>query len=336
MAITNVGYDGTINEPGWAKLQAFLGQRYAFGSAADFAPTTVVGVDRTVQLAAGSAAGHGVLVISDAPISVQSPVLASGTRWDTVVLRRDWQTNTSSVVVITGTSTEQLAAGLNANPGIIDDEPLALVQITSGQQLPTAIRDLRPNVMDATKHDVGDLFVCAAATAPFGTVPAQGQELSRAQYSRLFARIGTTHGAGNGTTTFNAPNVKGKVIVGLDPADATLDAIGETGGAKTHTLSAAETPSHAHGMTHNHPSSTNNSGQHNHAVQIGVVAVAGGIDYVVRSEYGTPGVATSDAGDHGHVVTTGNSAKTTTDATGGGAAHNNMQPYIAELVCIQV
>jgi microcystin-dependent protein len=380
MAITNIGYDGTINEPGWAKLQAYLGRKYGVGSSTDFAPSGVAGVDRTTRIAPGSSGGHGVLVISDANVDVQSPTLASGTRWDTVVLRRDWQTNTSSIVVVAGTSTEQIAAGLNANPGVIDDMPLALVQITSGTQAPTAVKDLRPNVIDADKHDVGDIFYTAAATAPFGSLVADGSAVSRAQYSRLFARIGTAHGAGNGTTTFNLPNVKGKVLVGQDTADTDFDVIGETRGAKTVALITAELPAHAHGLNgHTHGGSTSTAslnhshtighnhgraygatyggaGNHAHGLPQSDFGGLGGGGTLVRLGYnGSFPSASAGAGAHDHSCYTdipdvgGSSGASdlshahtipadngNTANTGSGTAHNNIQPSIVELPCIQV
>lgn len=79
-------------------------------------------------------------------------------------------------------------------------------------------------------------------TAPPNWLPCDGRAVSRAEYSDLFSAIGTSFGAGNGSTTFNLPNLKGKVPVGIDNAaspDTAFDTVGETGGAKTS--------SHAHG-----------------------------------------------------------------------------------------
>ena len=62
-----------------------------------------------------------------------------------------------------------------------------------------------------------------------------GRALSRSTYSVLYALWGTTFGAGNGTSTFNMPDAKGRVQVGRDSGDADFDVMGETRGAKTHT-----------------------------------------------------------------------------------------------------
>ena len=59
-----------------------------------------------------------------------------------------------------------------------------------------------------------------------------GRAVSRSDYSELFAVIGTTYGSGDGSTTFNLPNLKGRVPVGKDSSQTEFDTIGETGGSK--------------------------------------------------------------------------------------------------------
>ena len=81
----------------------------------------------------------------------------------------------------------------------------------------------------------GELRPQAGPTVPPGWVLCDGAAVSRTGgYAALFAEIGTTWGAGNGTTTFNLPNLKGRVLVGRDASQAEFDTLGETGGAKTH------------------------------------------------------------------------------------------------------
>lgn len=60
-----------------------------------------------------------------------------------------------------------------------------------------------------------------------------GDAISRTTYVDLFTLIGVTFGNGNGTTTFNIPDFKGKVLIGKDSGQTEFDAIAETGGAKT-------------------------------------------------------------------------------------------------------
>ena len=103
----------------------------------------------------------------------------------------------------------------------------------------------------------GTVNLYAGATAPTGWLLCDGSAVSRTTYSELFTAIGTQYGAGDGTTTFNVPNLSGKVPVGLDSSDTDFDALGETGGSKTHTLTSAEVPSHNHNAATNAQSSSN-------------------------------------------------------------------------------
>ncbi len=84
------------------------------------------------------------------------------------------------------------------------------------------------------------------ATAPENWLICDGSAISRTDYSELFNAIGTTFGEGDGSTTFNLPNIKGRTIVGLDAEDTDFNTIGKTLGEKTHTLTVAEMPEHTH------------------------------------------------------------------------------------------
>ena len=74
----------------------------------------------------------------------------------------------------------------------------------------------------------------SSSNLPVGYMLCDGTALSRTTYSELFSVIGTSFGAGDGSTTFNLPDLKGKVPVGLNSTDTSFDALGETGGNKTH------------------------------------------------------------------------------------------------------
>ena len=89
---------------------------------------------------------------------------------------------------------------------------------------------------------VGSIQMYAGSTAPSGWLICDGSAVSRTDYADLFSVIGTTYGSGDGSTTFNIPNLKGKVPVGLDSSDTSFDTIGETGGEKAHTLTNNELP----------------------------------------------------------------------------------------------
>ena len=79
----------------------------------------------------------------------------------------------------------------------------------------------------------GSIQMYAGSTAPSGWLICDGSAVSRDDYANLFSVIGTTYGAGDGSTTFNIPNLKGRVPVGLDSSDTSFDTLGETGGSKS-------------------------------------------------------------------------------------------------------
>ena len=89
--------------------------------------------------------------------------------------------------------------------------------------------------------DVGDVKMTALSAARAGWLLCNGSAVSRTTYSALFAGIGTTYGAGDGSATFNLPDMRGRVPVGRDSGQSEFDVLGEAGGAKTvshsHTLS---------------------------------------------------------------------------------------------------
>lgn len=93
---------------------------------------------------------------------------------------------------------------------------------------------------------IGSMVPYLKAVPPENWLTCDGSAISRADYPELFNAIGTTFGEGDGSTTFNLPNSKGRTIVGLDAEDTDFNAIGKTLGEKTHTLTTNELPKHGH------------------------------------------------------------------------------------------
>lgn len=91
---------------------------------------------------------------------------------------------------------------------------------------------------------IGSIVPYTNSTIPENWFICEGQAISRTEYSELFEVIGTTYGAGDGSTTFNLPNLKGRVPVGKDSSDSDFDTLGKTGGEKTHKLTQQEIPNY--------------------------------------------------------------------------------------------
>ena len=118
-------------------------------------------------------------------------------------------------------------------------------------------------VLPITAHtaQVGEVIAYAGNTIPEGWLACDGGAVSRTTYSKLFAVIGTTYGSGNGSTTFNIPNLKGRFPLGtgsIDPGDSTSESywggatsasvnctLGEKAGEPKHVLTINELPSDA-------------------------------------------------------------------------------------------
>jgi microcystin-dependent protein len=175
---------------------------------------------------------------------------------------------------------------------------------------------------------------------PRGWLWCAGQAVSRSTYAALYDAIGTTHGTGDGATTFNVPDFRGRVFIGLDNMGgsdagrlAASNTLGGTGGqtavvAHTHDLSSHthSTPSHSHGAgslavsshdhstpNHQHGFGTSSDGSHTHSytIQDGGEGASAGVDIGVARD-DTTGSTTGSDGSHSHSGTTNNDGSGTT------------------------
>lgn len=177
MAVTFIsnGYDTSTANPytesAWADAHPSIGTAtYGVRSALDWKVTAVAGQDRTVSIAAGRGFGCGVTDKTVANDTIQLDTITSGSRWDLIVCRRDWTptAGVSSFQKVNGGATATIPGGRNSNPGGIDDQPIALVQVTAGQTQPTAIIDLRTWTGDGggliANHDLVRSYLNTAGT----------------------------------------------------------------------------------------------------------------------------------------------------------------------------
>jgi microcystin-dependent protein len=177
---------------------------------------------------------------------------------------------------------------------------------------------------------LGAIIPYVGATAPNSSFALPyGQAISRTGYAALFALMGTTFGGGDGSTTFNLPDLRGRGIFGLDSMGGTASSrigsvvtdngtvsgttLGSTGGSATHALTQAEMPSHSHaasvidtGHSHGIPMNGANNAGSNAIPQNADLDVGNGIN----SRSATTGISVSNSN------------------TGGGAAHSILPPLI--------
>lgn len=162
----------------------------------------------------------------------------------------------------------------------------------------------------AGDHQMGEDDVITGAVVPTALPPGanptgylycDGQAVSRTEFAALFAAIGTTYGVGDNATTFNVPDLRGRMPLGASPGGVGIGrpsavAVGQVGGTETVTLTTAQIPSHSHLFGASAPE-----------VRFMLNDSAGG-----RND---------TAGTRSVFV------RTATDVTGGGGSHENMPPW---------
>lgn len=177
-------------------------------------------------------------------------------------------------LTLTGNPT---STNMASNKGYVDTQIAAIPAAT----------DLTP---------AGTVIHSARSTAPTGYLKANGAAISRSTFSVLFAAIGTTYGAGNGSTTFNVPDLRGEFLRSLDEGRG-VDVGRGLGSAQG-----------SQNLSHNHSASTNNPGNHAHSF---TAAQDLGSEDIGRGGNNSRNVQgrtqnTNGAGGHTHSVSIGN------------------------------
>lgn len=132
---------------------------------------------------------------------------------------------------------------------------------------------------------IGSVVEWYSETIPDNWLICDGKEISRTEYAELFAVLDTTYGAGDGSTTFNIPNMSSRFAVGLNKDDTDFNALGKIGGSKNEDITHNHTvPGHTH-TTANHTLTISEMPNHGHGLAISGGSTAGQIDRVVLDGY---------------------------------------------------
>ena len=197
----------------------------------------------------------------------------------------------------------------------------------------------------------GIIMPFAGTVAPQGYLLCDGSAVDRTTYATLFGVIGTTFGSGDGSTTFNLPDLGGRVPLGVSQAHT----LGSTGGSETVTLTESELPAHVHEVPqHGHEDTIEaTTPEFSHSITQPVfkynkpVNNSGGYNYGGRERW-TTNTTTATATRSTNVAVAVHAASNCTvsgsiadnvafdsETAGSGSGHNNMQPFctIAYIIC---
>lgn len=195
----------------------------------------------------------------------------------------------------------------------------------------------------------GAILAWTTSVAPDGYALCDGSAVSRVTYKALFDIIGVTYGAGDGTLTFNLPDLRGRFPLGK-ATSGTGSALAGTGGSIDHTHSGGTTGatapgtdtqgSHSHGgATGSESSHTHRMSEHKHAISSVAQAVSG-TDVTVRAQQtqfdifdsgsGTE-VSTGAGTSHSHSISSdgGHSHTVNSHTHAGGTTGTGNPPFIA-------
>jgi microcystin-dependent protein len=287
------------------------------------------------------------------------PVAALADLPDANVLASGLATALDAVASIyTGTLAARLAA--NSTAGTAQGNPGTFYWASDTKQLFLSLGGAWIDLSGASGAPIpiGGAVEYSGAGDPSDTrwLLEDGRAVSRTTYATLFATQSTTYGAGDGSTTFNLPDSRGRVTAGPDNMGTAAGAAGRlasnsgrgnVGGTETLALATANLPAHTHGPGtlgtdtdpgHSHNMVSSNQGGSAVTISSGLALASHGgvaINGAMLQRGGDggfwAGIGVASGGAHNHAVTTG-----VTASTGSGTAFNKMGPYVVKNKIIRV
>jgi len=206
-------------------------------------------------------------------------------------------------------------SGASAVPVAIDIKDEDAMTSNSATALATQ-QSIKAYVDSNAGIPTGTVSAFAGSAAPTGYALCDGSAVNRTTQAALFSVIGTTYGIGDGSTTFNLPDLRGRVVAGLGESllGATADELGDDNGlianTKEHTLLETELPAHDHFTLNNNAGNSGNSVDTTNSASFST-SFGGDSSYQMAAPTADP------------VANIGLSSE-----TGGGLAHPNVQPTI--------
>lgn len=300
-------------------LAAYVsGERYSFVANADNTGTATLNINSLGAKTIKKVTSSGKVALAAGDIKSTQPVTVEYDGTDMIMVTPIANAATGTVTsVATGTG---LTGGPITTTGTVDLDLTALTAASpatgdyvAGVDVSDSNNEKKFLVSDilalaaTSSVPVGTVIDYAGSSEPSGWLFCYGQAISRTTYADLFTALGTTYGSGDGSTTFNLPDLRGRVVAGKDNmggstasritsggSGITGTTLGASGGAETHTLTTAQLASHTHGP---------GSGTAFLNVQVGgsLSTTSGGSDW---------------------------SSSSATASAGSGNAHNNTQPTL--------
>jgi len=224
----------------------------------------------------------------------------------------------NSTMAVSGAATFNSTVTVSGNATFSSDVTVKGNVLVSSKVCASAYYGDGSNLTNIVTLPVGGIIPYAGTTEPSGYLFCYGQAISRTTYSDLFSAISTTYGTGDGSTTFNLPDLRGRVVAGQDDMGGSSadrltgqtggvdgDTLGASGGDETHQLTTAELAAHSHGLLGDYPT---DEGQANTTLK--------GVGRQDQYQTGQPPTYETQSTEGDLLV----------QNTGSDTAHNNVQP----------